>query len=200
MAALEAIRKEYTYVGILHDKDTWTEEDEQKNPDHKAGELKKPHYHLILKFTQARWNSALATELGIGENYLERCRNFENAAVYLVHDGLDEKYQYEVECLEGSLVPAVKKLLAGKDENSRILELLDLIRGMGFIEWDDLWRVISKNHMYGDARRMGNHLTNLVHEHNYKWCQEFEDPPRNKQFDDFCKFTSDKGLDELPPL
>lgn len=36
------------YEYIYHDKDTYTEYDESKNPEHKAGELKVPHYHLVI--------------------------------------------------------------------------------------------------------------------------------------------------------
>ena len=36
------------YEYILHDKDTWTEYDEAKNPEHVAGTLKEPHFHLVL--------------------------------------------------------------------------------------------------------------------------------------------------------
>jgi len=34
--------------GPLHDRDTWTIEDEQENPEHKAGEVKKAHKHNML--------------------------------------------------------------------------------------------------------------------------------------------------------
>lgn len=34
--------------GPVHDRDTWTVEDEQENPEHKAGELKKVHNHNML--------------------------------------------------------------------------------------------------------------------------------------------------------
>lgn len=36
--------------GPLHDKDTWSEDDEEENPDHKAGEFKKAHKHCLLVF------------------------------------------------------------------------------------------------------------------------------------------------------
>ena len=93
--ALDIIRSSYSYVGILHDKDTWSEEDEINNAEHKLGELKKPHYHIIIKFAQPRWNTAVSDELGIALNYFEPCRSFKNAGVYLVHSGIDDKYQYD---------------------------------------------------------------------------------------------------------
>ena len=40
--------KEWAY--IIHDKDVYTKKDEEKNPEHKEGTLKKPHIHLYLNF------------------------------------------------------------------------------------------------------------------------------------------------------
>lgn len=188
-AALDLIRQSFNYVAILHDKDTWTEADEAENPVHKAGELKKPHYHIILKFSQARWNTALAADLGIAVNYLEQCRSFDSAAVYLVHDGLDDKYQYESESLEGSLVPAVLKLLAPADENGRVLELMKLIQSMGHIEYEDLVVKACENGMYADVRRMGYLLSRIIDRHNENYEREFfrpesEDTRGFRQFED----------------
>lgn len=199
--ALEAIRKEFNYVAILHDKDVWTEVDEEVNPEHKAGELKKPHYHIIVKFTQARWNTALAADLGIAPNYLEQCRNFDSAALYLVHDGLEEKYQYDSTSLEGTLVPAVMKLLAAKDENSRVLELMKLIQSMGYIDYSELVIKACENGMYSDLRRMGYILSRIVDTHNENYNREMSDRARfandRNKFADFAAFTGDKDIQPL---
>lgn len=40
--------------GPLHDKDVFTAEDEQKNPEHKAGELKKAHKHCMAMFESVK--------------------------------------------------------------------------------------------------------------------------------------------------
>lgn len=193
VAALELIRQCFNYVGILHDKDAWTEEDEQQNPDHKAGELKKPHYHIILKFTQARWNTALADDLGIACNYLERCRSFDSAAVYLVHDGLSDKYQYDSEALEGPLVSAVMKLLAPADENGRVLELLKLIDSMGYITRRHLVQVACENDFYADLRRMGYLLSHIIEEHNEEWMRAFDDRPQSEDTWGFNNFENNGG-------
>ena len=197
--ALGLIRQSFNYVGILHDKDSWTEDDEKENPEHKAGTLKKPHYHLILKFTQARWNTALAADLGIMPNYLEQCRSFDSAAVYLVHDGLEDKYQYEAEALEGPLVPAVMKLLAPADENGRVLELMKLIQSMEYIEYEDLVVKVCENGMYGDLRRMGYLVSRIIDAHNEKWMAEFDRPP-SEDTRGFSNFENNggNGIDRIP--
>lgn len=198
--ALELIRQSFNYVGILHDKDTWTEEDEQENPEHKAGTFKKPHYHIILKFAQARWNTALADDLGIAPNYLEQCRSFDSAAVYLVHEGLSDKYQYDSESLEGPLVPAVMKLLAPADEDGRVLELMKLIDSMGFITRRHLVQLACENGFYSDVRRMGSLLGYIIDEHNEEWSHAFDERPKSEDTRGFADFENNggHGIDRLP--
>ena len=41
-------------ISPIHNKDTWTIEDENANNEHKAGTLKKPHRHIILEFNGSR--------------------------------------------------------------------------------------------------------------------------------------------------
>lgn len=188
--ALDFIRSNYSYVAILHNKDTWTDEDEANNPDHKSGSLKKSHYHLIIKFSQARWNTSICSELSIASNYLEACRNYENACLYLLHSGLDDKFQYDLSELEGSLAADVEKFLKPRSENERIALLLSLIDEMGFVTYRKLLDVALEHDLYSDVRRMGYILSRVIDEHN----SSLTEPVINKRFDDFCKFTGDKDI------
>ena len=79
--AMEKIKTSYDYVAILHDKD-YTED----------GEIKKPHWHVVLRFGNATWNSAVAKDLGIEQNYTEKVRNMNNAILYLIHYNDSDKY------------------------------------------------------------------------------------------------------------
>ena len=190
LKALDIIRSSYSYVCILHNKDTWTEEDELNNPEHKFGDLKKPHFHIIIKFAQARWNTSISSELGITPNYLEPCRSFKNAGVYLVHSGIDDKHQYDISELEGSLVPDVVKALDPRSENERIILLLSLIDDMGWITYRKLLDVALQHDLYSDVRRMGFILSRVIDEHNSALAEIATD----KRVDDFCKFTGDKDI------
>ncbi len=76
---LKSTFPEFAY--ILHDKDT----DEN-------GELKKPHIHWVGRLKAARYLAALADDLGIAENMIERCRSFDAFIRYLIHDGSTVKY------------------------------------------------------------------------------------------------------------
>lgn len=171
-AALEFIRKNLNYVGILHDKDT----DEN-------GELKKPHYHIIIKFGQPRWRSAVAKELGIKENYMEKTGSFDGSARYLLHDGIDDKYQYSPDELEGALAPSVVKLLQRDDENVRVLKLIDLVKAAPPLNVYDLIKLACVNGLYSDLRRMGALSVSLMQWHN----DEIRD------FDEFFAGTVEKG-------
>ena len=60
------------YCYLLHDKDTYTEEDEEKNPEHKSGTLRKSHLHLFLRFTSALDASKIAKYFNQTENRIEK--------------------------------------------------------------------------------------------------------------------------------
>lgn len=156
VAALDKIRSGYQYVCILHDKDV--DED---------GNLKKSHIHCILKFTQARWNTALSEDLGIAMNYFEKTGSWDGSAKYLLHDGCDDKYQYDATELEGPLVPAVMKLLQNDDENVRVMKILELMSDAGPLTLTQFTRMCCEAGMYADWRRMGYQGVRMLDEHNH---------------------------------
>ena len=102
MEALKKIEASYDYACILHDKDV--DED---------GVIKKAHYHVVLRFPNQTWSSALAKELGIADNYLEKPRSFDNALMYLIHYNDSDKYQYSIDDVKGTLKKRLKEKLNG---------------------------------------------------------------------------------------
>lgn len=117
--ALDFIELNYDYALIVHDKD--------KN---ELGEVKKSHTHIVISFPNAKWNTAIASELGITENYIEKCRSLENALEYLIHYNDDTKEQYDIDLVKGNLKRELKKIISndGRDENEKAQELIDFIR------------------------------------------------------------------------
>ena len=90
--------RDFSY--IIHDKDTYTEDDEEKNPEHKAGELKPEHIHLLLRFenNQPQKLECIAKWFGIKENFVNKINGrWEDAVLYQIHANAEEKYQYDVE-------------------------------------------------------------------------------------------------------
>lgn len=106
---------EYAY--ILHDKDTNDE-----------GELKKPHYHVCIRYKNPRKISTVARAMGIPENYVQFCNNWKSSLKYLIHDTKDSrgKFQYSV-----SEIVTNNDLIAedlGKDgEGQVMLEIFEYI-------------------------------------------------------------------------
>ena len=117
--ALEYIEKNCDYAKILHDRDV--------NPD--TGEIKKPHYHVVIRFQNAKWNTSLASDLGIGENYIEESRNLKRSLLYLIHYYDEDKFQYSVEDVEGSLKKRLLEIIKNDDktESEKVIELLNYI-------------------------------------------------------------------------
>ena len=105
--AIDVIKRSYDYAMITHDSDL----DE-------VGNLKKTHTHLVIRFNNPVWNSALAKDLGIEINYIQKCRSLERSLLYLVHYNEPDKFQYDTRKVQGSLKQKLLNYIknSGKDE------------------------------------------------------------------------------------
>ena len=193
VAAIEKLKSGgYNFAAILHDKDVY------EDGEHK-GELKKPHWHVVVRFKNAVWNTAIAKELGIQPNYLEACANVDAALLYLVHFGNDEKFQYEYEAVFGQLRVRLATLLAEPDEGSRVISLCDIIdNAPGPISYIELVKKSVAAGVYADLRRMGTIGVKIVQEHNLECYRQLQ--PNGgvsldfENFRDFLAFTGDKNI------
>ena len=109
---------QYSALCVLHDKDTYIEDkiDEQTGEFlHKAGDLKKDHYHFYIKFRNPRSISGIAKELNIEPHLIEFCEsNMKAYAEYMLHWGkyaTAGRYVYDVEDFEGTLKGFAKEKL-----------------------------------------------------------------------------------------
>lgn len=119
MYALTIIQEKYDYAMIKHDKDIL-----------ESGELKKEHYHVIIHFKNARYKKAIAKELGIEENYLTGC-DLKAQLRYLIHIDDKDKYQYDMEEVEGT--QNMKKIFLSYIETNKrniSLEIKEIIQGI----------------------------------------------------------------------
>lgn len=89
--------KKFAY--ILHDKDTYIEDDEKKNPEHKAGTLKEPHWHICLQFKDSQNTKYVAKWFDIEEQYVNKSSSghYEDMLLYLIHKNSSEKFQYGID-------------------------------------------------------------------------------------------------------
>lgn len=167
--ALEKLKQSYDIAGILHDKDTWTEEDEQKNPEHKAGDLKKAHWHVVVRFKNPTWSSAICKELGIEHTYIEDVKKFDNALQYLIHYNDTDKTQYNQEDVFGSLRTKLAESInkSEKSEGEKIVELIDFIESVGRrLTVTEFARYCAENGYWAEFRRSGAIFCKMIEEHN----------------------------------
>lgn len=163
----------YRFAAILHDQDVWEDGDEDLGK-HKVGSKKKAHWHIVLKFPQAKWSTALEKELSIKGNYIRKCNSFDGALTYLVHEGYPDKHQYEFEKVFGPLAPALGKLLVDDDEGMRVLEIVRIIDDTpGTVGYRELLVKACNNGLYGEFRRLGSGVKWLIDEHNAEVENEY---------------------------
>ena len=175
MEALTKIEKSYDYAYILHDKDCTD-----------AGEVKKAHYHVVLRFPNQTWSSAVAKDLGIAENYMEEPRSFDNALMYLIHFNDTDKYQYSIDEVKGTLKKRLKEKINGVDktEGEKVYELIDYIeQQQGTIRVTAFAKYCANNGYWAEFRRSGMIFCKMIEEHNSSVAEmkHKEDMERNAE-------------------
>lgn len=163
--AMEKIKTSYDYVAILHDKD-FTED----------GEIKKPHWHVVLRFGNATWNSAVAKDLGIEQNYTEKIRNMNNAILYLIHYNDSDKYQYNIDECFGTLKNKIVQIINAdsKTEGEKVVELIDYITSKkSQVSVTEFAVFCANNGYWAEFRRSASILCKIIDEHNFKF-KDFE--------------------------
>lgn len=172
--AMEIIKQSYDYACILHDRDYFTEEDEVKNPEHVAGTIKKPHWHIVIRLgNNARWNTAVASELGIGLNYIQSIRSMDNALLYLIHYNDGDKAQYDISEVKGNMKAKLKMLVNSdnKTEGEKIVDIIQYIKDYnGYIKVTDFAEYCATNGYWAEFRRSGAIFLKIIEEHNKKFC------------------------------
>lgn len=172
--AMEQIKSNYDYVAILHDKDFYAEDvlAEDGTLKYAKGEIKKAHWHVILRFKNATWNSAICKELGIEINYSEQIRNFDNAMMYLIHYNDSDKYQYDVKEVFGTFKNRLTDILnnQNKSEGEKIVELIDFIENKkGYLSVTEFARYCANNGYWAEFRRSGSIFCKMIDEKNEKY-------------------------------
>lgn len=82
---------------ILHDRDVWLDDCVINGVQHKAGDPKKPHYHVLVKSRNAKFGSSVCDKLGIPYRDVQYCDNYNGCMRYLLHLDNVEKFQYNMD-------------------------------------------------------------------------------------------------------
>lgn len=173
LEAIEKIKQSYDYAMILHERDIYTKEDEAKNSDNKEGTLKKPHWHVVLRFKNQVWNTALAKDLGIGVNYIQEPRSFDNSLMYLIHYNDPDKVQYDISEVKGNITTKLKELInaSNKTEGEKVVEIIQYIKDYkGYIKVTDFAEYCASNGYWSEFRRSGAIFLKIIEEHNKHFC------------------------------
>lgn len=101
--------KQWAYV--LHDKDVYSEADELADPNHKQGDVKPPHWHIVMNCNNAMEVQIIAKWLGIADNFVDIPKGmgagkFLDCVEYLTHESAKQrelgKHRYADEEIKAS--------------------------------------------------------------------------------------------------
>lgn len=137
---------EQTHVPIaispIHDHDVWTQEDEDSNPDHIAGAIKKPHWHIVLYFDSLKSPQQVIKVLQpFGISHIEPVESPKAYNRYLCHLDSPEKAQYKVSDvvkLNGAQCDMSKPNPTSDEQRIIRNEILDFIEDNSIVEYADL--------------------------------------------------------------
>lgn len=166
--------QEKEIIFIRHDKDVYENDvlDDNKEVIHAAGDLKKPHYHYVLKLRNACTISALAKRLEIAENMIEPVKKSLNGCLkYLIHFGCDDKYLYSVEDVESNSDKFLRRFrdLVSEEisEVDKVVSIQDYIESINdYIDLAVLGRYVQKINMWDAFRRNMMYFCKLIDQHN----------------------------------
>ena len=175
-AVAKLINGGYKFCGILHDKDVY---DSEENPD-LAGQLKKPHWHILISFPSARWNTSVCAELGIADNYLQKCSSVDSTLLYFVHHELPSKAQYSIDDVFGhkTFIERLRKLLSGDSESQRLRQLVSLINAEECVLCpSDVLTIACDAELYDVLRRCPSWvMQDVLYQHNRRLSRSVGDP------------------------
>ena len=167
----EDVQQRVQVVGIEHNRDVWNSDDEAENPEHKAGEKKKLHYHFVVEWVNQTSIKRLAKRFNISEAAIQLCDDERGSKRYLLHTDNADKAAYFVSELLGNDIESVLKYVQGsirQDAAARIIcDIIDEYDGM--LHTSTLSRLCADAGLWGYLRAGGWIFKNALDEHNEKY-------------------------------
>lgn len=151
---IDYIEKNYKYYAYI--------EHEPETEDSKY------HTHVLVHFDNKRYNTGVAKELGLAPNYIVNA-NLIPYLRYLIHFDDEDKKQYSVEQVHGSLAPRLRDILSKdkKTESEQVAEIMSFIfESDKWLYITDLAQFVLSNGTYSAFRRNYNFFKDLVLDHN----------------------------------
>ncbi len=184
---MEEIQQTKEAIWIKHDKDT-----------NEEGDIKKCHYHVVLKLKSACTISALSKKLGVGEHMIEPVKKSLNSCLkYLIHFGDDTKYNYDKEDVKSNSDALKRRFLDLVAKDTPEIEKIDTIEQFildcpDFIDWVILGRYVRKINMWDAFRRNSFYFTKIIDSHNAKIAaMRYDSYNSNEYWKDYEKSIND---------
>lgn len=169
--------QEQHVIYARHDKDVYLEdvyEDDEKTLIHKAGDLKKPHIHYVVKLKVACTLSAFAKRLGVKPNSVEYVQKSLNSCLtYLIHFKLDDKYLYDQSIVQSNSKDLLRRFLDLVNKDTPEVEKVESIESFldsidDFVDMRVLGKHVRKINTWDAFRRNYSYFRDIVNSHNSK--------------------------------
>ena len=156
---------------IQHDRDEYSE----SNEEHKAGDTKKAHYHLVIEYSNPRTRNGIAKELGISKTAFEPCDSLRGAKRYLLHLDDDDKVLYDISEVFGNNTDSVIKCIDKPkvDEEAELPKILDFINSCKhLVSTQSVIKYCCNNRIYSVYRRSAYNINRVIDEHNIPYSKK----------------------------
>lgn len=162
---------------ILHDSDIHSEDDlvEYKlkhngaDPSWKPGDIKKPHYHIVVHNSSNCIKRNAVRKFGVADNYVCKVGNLKSMVRYLVHKDNPEKHQYTEDQVITNAIDKLESFLKEElDVTDKARLLLEFIYSGSCDSLSSLANYAINNKCWDELRR-GQHIyTQIMYERNQK--------------------------------
>lgn len=148
------IEKNYKYYAYIeHDEDL---------------DNKKEHTHVLMHFDNKRYNTGVSKELNVPSNYIVNA-NLIPYLRYLIHYDDEDKKQYSVEQVKGTLQLRLKEIISNtkKSETEQVAYIISFIADYkGWLSITDLSQFVLQSGSYSAFRRNYLFFKDLILDHN----------------------------------
>ena len=177
LAYLKLTSYQYAALGVLHDKDTYTEtkiDEESGDVIYSEGDYRKEHYHFYVRFDNRRYISGFAKELNIESHLIQFCdKGFKNYAEYMLHwgkHGGPGKYTYEIDDFVGTLKGSAIQKLSNEPSDLKFYKIVRFIRSyQGFINLENVFDWCYENGYQGMYMKYTSQIKDFIYIHNDKY-------------------------------
>lgn len=145
------------YAYILHDKDIYQNEKEATLNGKNIGDLKKPHWHIYLRFNYAHDTKHISQWFNTQDNFVSKIKGrFSDALMYMIHANRSDKHQYDEKAVVSNFdwkSEAQQDIFLRKYKiDSRLKEILSKIQSGEIKEYNITNHIsIIENNIYSSA-------------------------------------------------